>query len=787
MIPKPDEMLFALKTFAGAMAAFYLACWLGLDKPFWAMTSAYIVAQPLTGAMRSKAVFRFIGTMIGSTAAVVMVPSLVNAPVLLCLAMAGWIGGCLYLSLLDRSPRSYTFILAGYTAAIIGFPSVTDPNMIFQTALTRVEEIVIGITCTTFLGAIVFPRPMGPVIARRIARWVPPTNDWAVASLVGKDEDAQTRAARYRLAVEVNDVGLLTTQLAFDTSPLQAAVPYIKRLRIYMLSLMPVASSIGDRVAELRRMNGITPALQEVLEAMSGWVQVGEPGNADAVRARIGALAESGTSWAGLLRASLAVRLNELITIMRHTRAIRQHIVNGAPPPKNAVLDGEHVAAAVRLHDHGMVFLSSLAAFLAVLLVCAFWINADWPGGANAALMAAIVCCLFATQDDPAPALAQMLRNVMIVVIVIGFYTFVILPRVETFVELALALSPIGLIIGVLISRPSTAGIGLAVVAFGPTNLALENGYVGDFAGYLNNAASLVFGVAAALVVTKLSCSVGAEWSIRRLLRAGWRDIAAAAEAQGPQDRAVLTGRMMDRLGLLMPRLAAVSEDGDIVAANVLRDMRVGWNVIGREKVAALMRRMGIEAVYRRPNTSKPAPGHKVYPYLLRGMLIDRPNQVWAMDITYIPMARGFVYLAAVVDWFSRRVLAWKLSITLQVEFCMGVVEEALARYGKPKIFNTDQGSQFTSGDFTGLLLEHKIAISMDGKAAWRDNVFVERLWRSVKHEEVYLHTYASVAEARAGLGRYLNFYNGRRPHSSLGARTPDRVYFTQAPLLAAA
>jgi uncharacterized membrane protein YccC len=609
MFPKPDEMLFALKTFAGAMAAFFLACWLGLDKPFWAMTSAYIVAQPLTGAMRSKAVFRFIGTMIGSTAAVVMVPNLVNAPVLLCLAMAGWIGLCLYLSLLDRSPRSYTFILAGYTAAIIGFPSVTNPGMIFETALTRVEEIVIGIACTTLVGAIVFPRPMGPVIARRIARWVPPTNDWAVASLVGKEEDAQTRAARYRLALEVNDVGLLTTQLAFDTSPWQAAVPYIKRMRIYLLSLMPVLSSIGDRVAELRRMDGITPALQEVLEAMSTWVQAGEPEHADAVRAKIGALEESGSSWAGLLRASLAVRLNELITIMRHSRAIRRHVVNGTPVSENVIVEGEFVAVATHLHDHGMVFLSSLAAFLAVLLVCAFWINADWPGGANAALMVAIVCCLFATQDDPAPALAQMLRNIVIVVIVIGFYTFVILPRVETFTELALALSPIGLTIGVLVSRPSTAGIGLAVVAFGPTNLALENGYVGNFADYLNNAASLVFGVAAALVVTKLIRSVGAGWSIRRLLRAGWRDIAAAAEALEPQERVVLTGRMMDRLGLLMPRLAAVSQDEDIVTANVLHDLRVGWNVIGLRRQlsglplaaqrAALRVLAGISAHYR--------------------------------------------------------------------------------------------------------------------------------------------------------------------------------------------
>jgi putative transposase len=222
--------------------------------------------------------------------------------------------------------------------------------------------------------------------------------------------------------------------------------------------------------------------------------------------------------------------------------------------------------------------------------------------------------------------------------------------------------------------------------------------------------------------------------------------------------------------------------------SRMLRDLlRADGVAIGREKVATLMRRMGIEAIYRRPNTSKPAAGHKIYPYLLRGLKIDRPNQVWAMDITYIPMARGFVYLAAVVDWFTRRVLSWRLSITMEVEFCLEALQEALSKYGKPEIFNTDQGSQFTSAAFTGLLLENQIAISMDGRGSWRDNVFVERIWRSVKYEEVYLRAYDSVADARAHLGRYLNFYNTRRPHSSLDARTPDHAYFNHVPLLAAA
>ena len=178
------------------------------------------------------------------------------------------------------------------------------------------------------------------------------------------------------------------------------------------------------------------------------------------------------------------------------------------------------------------------------------------------------------------------------------------------------------------------------------------------------------------------------------------------------------------------------------------------------------------------PKKRRPEPGHKIYPYLLRGLEIVRPNQVWAMDITYIPMAKGFVYLAAVLDWFSRRVLSWRVSITMEASFCVEALQEALARHGRPEIFNTDQGSQFTGTDFTGVLIKNEIAISMDGKGAWRDNVFVERLWRTVKYEEVYLNAYDSVPDARASIGRYLDLYNSRRPHSSLDGMTPDQAYY---------
>lgn len=236
--------------------------------------------------------------------------------------------------------------------------------------------------------------------------------------------------------------------------------------------------------------------------------------------------------------------------------------------------------------------------------------------------------------------------------------------------------------------------------------------------------------------------------------------------------------RRMDELHLELP----------FAGSRMLRDLlRLEGHEVGRKRVARLMRLMGIEALYRKRNTSKRHPAHAIYKYLLRGLTIDRPNQVWAMDITYLPMKRGFVYLAVVLDWATRRILSFRLSNSLTTDFCIEAVEEAIARHGTPEIFNTDQGCQFTSSEFVTLLKSHGIQISMDGKGCWRDNVFVERLWKTIKYEEVYLHAYESVSEARQALSRYITFYNTRRPHSSLDGQTPDTVYFTQQPVALAA
>ena len=238
----------------------------------------------------------------------------------------------------------------------------------------------------------------------------------------------------------------------------------------------------------------------------------------------------------------------------------------------------------------------------------------------------------------------------------------------------------------------------------------------------------------------------------------------------------------------LMRRMDELHLEYPFAGARMLRDMLALEGVeVGRRHVGTLMRKMGIEAIYRKANTSRRNQAHRIYPYLLRNLNIDRPNHVWAMDTTYIPMRRGFVYLSAVLDWATRKVLSWRLSNSLTADSCVDALEEAIMKYGAPEIMNTDQGSQFTCSDFIGLVHQHGVHVSMDGKGCWRDNVFVERLWKSVKYEEIYLRGYETVTDAKQALTRYFDFYNRRRPHSTLDGKTPDTVYFNQPPLHAAA
>jgi putative transposase len=259
------------------------------------------------------------------------------------------------------------------------------------------------------------------------------------------------------------------------------------------------------------------------------------------------------------------------------------------------------------------------------------------------------------------------------------------------------------------------------------------------------------------------SLSVARQCQLVRISRSGYY-----YKPSGESELNLTLMRLMDEQHMRTPFYGA---------RQMARYLRREGYVVGRKRIRRLMQKMGLCVIYRRPRTTIPDVEHEVYPYLLRDVVIDRPNQVWSADITYIPMRRGFQYLVAVMDWASRKVLAWRLSNTLDTEFCIEALEEALGKYGKPEIFNSDQGSQFTSPRFTGILKAAEVRISMDGKGRWRDNVFIERLWRSLKYECVYLHAFETATEARNGIGGWIKFYGAARPHSALDGLTPDEVY----------
>jgi uncharacterized membrane protein YccC len=586
--PGIDEWLFTAKTFAAAMLALYIAFSIGLDRPYWALATVYIVSQPLSGSLRSRALYRLLGTLIGATATVVLVPNLANAPELLSIAMALWSGLCIYLALLDRTPRSYVFLLAGYTAALTGFPAVSTPDGIWDIALSRVEEIGLGIICSTVIGSVVFPRPLGPLLSARILTWVSDISTWTEDVLDGR-VGAGNAGGRIRLAADAVELRMLASQLAYDTSRMQAATRWVVELQRRMVLLLPLLSSVGDRLAALRTANGVTPQLERLLSDLRVWMRAGAPPprqEAERLRENIAWLeAETDplAGWNAVMRDGVLRRLRELVDVRQDMRELRQHIQAGGGPLS--------VPLAVRtqepelLHrDHGLAMLSGLAAVVTILVVCAFWIGTGWQAGSGATGIAAAGCSLFAAWDDPTPALKAFLFSTALAVLAVGIGLFGILPYVHEFEMLGLALGMFFVPLGLLMAVPSTQPLGTGLAFITATLLSLQSTYKADFVSYADGGFAVLVGVACAAIITALIRSVGAEWSARRLLRANWRDLAAIPGHQTPREyrdrRNLLAGLLLDRLGLLVPRLAAVGIGNDLAAVDVLMDLRVGINMV---------------------------------------------------------------------------------------------------------------------------------------------------------------------------------------------------------------
>lgn len=584
------EALFTVKCFVAAMLAYYIALRIGLTRPYWAVTTSYIVAQPLAGAVLSKAVFRVAGTVLGAAAAVVLVPNLVNAPELLSLGLALWLGLCLYISLLDRTPRAYVFLLAGYTASIIGFPSVLAPGAIFTTAALRVQEITIGILCGSLIHGLVWPQTVTAALLARIDAIVADAERWSADSL-GTTREATLAADRRRLALDIGELHQLSIHLPFDTARLLPRTRVLRALQAELSMILPLASAIDDRIAELLRgADAPRPEAMALIEDVRGWLRDGagsvadRGAAADALQARARALEPgvgAGLIWRDALRLSLLARLSELVDAHRNVRDLRDQMRS---PSRRAVSPQvDMLLARTRrrpLHrDRGIALRAAAGTAATIVLGSAFWIATGWADGAGAVLIAGVCCALFGNTDNPAPAIRTFFYGTVIGLLLAALYAYAILPRVTDFTTLAAVLAPPLLIGGMTLAMPATTLLTLGALLGLLNTVGLNDRYGGGFEAFANGAIAQLVGTLFAVVTVGLFQTIGTDTSARRLIRAGWRELAQRSDAPGPPDPAGWISRMLDRIGLLAPRLAANGEDPGKPVLDALTDLRVGVSV----------------------------------------------------------------------------------------------------------------------------------------------------------------------------------------------------------------
>lgn len=580
------DVIFSLKTFAAAVMALLIGFAMDLPRPYWAMATVYIASQPLAGATRSKALFRVIGTLAGACASVVLVPNLVNAPELLSLAIALWVGLCLYVSLLDRTPRGYMFMLAGYTCALISFPSVDEPAAIFDTAVARSEEIIVGILCATVVSTILLPRSVGPAVAARVNGWLAGARRLTQDVLAGRSADPAVRDHRLKLAGEAVDIDGLADHLSFDRDAGRETVRWLKALRLRMLTFLPLLSSIGDRIDALGKDARTSyPQLMALIDDVSQWIADDDTEREPAERLRGMIAAQQpkltlASSWNEIMIASLLLRMRELVDISADCRILNQAIAQGSRPSgAKLAFQPEAGVAPVRYTDKGMALWSAAGAVMAILLCCVFWIATGWTDGSSAPMIAAIGCSFFAGLDDPSVGLRGFAKWTLVSMVIIALYLFAILPGVTKVEVLVVVLAPAFLVFGYLIARPATFFIGMLLAANTATLMALQSTYSADFGVFANGCLAFFVGAELSVITIQIARSVGSEWSVKRLMRRGWIAIAQAAEQRGNRDRAAFAGLMLSRIGLLAPRLTAL-KDSPLRKIDNLRELRVGLNIV---------------------------------------------------------------------------------------------------------------------------------------------------------------------------------------------------------------
>jgi uncharacterized membrane protein YccC len=577
-----SALVFGLKTFAAAMLAYSIAIWLETPRPFWAMASVFITSNPLAGATSSKAVYRILGTLIGAAGTIVFIPNLVNAPELLGLCVALWYGTLLYFALIDGTPRSYVFMLAGYTVALLGFPIVATPELTFDIAVSRVQEITLGIICASVVSMVVLPQSVASAITAQADSWLAAARRLGADVLAGSSSEHERDKERMRLAAAASQIDELSSHLGYETAASANAVRALQRLRQHMLSLLPLLASIEDQKAALNAHGGTPAGTTEIWARAARWL--GEGGQeADLLRAALDevppALNADG-GWTEIMAAGLVTQLRHLVEIIQDCQVLREAIADGRDPDSLPLAFTRDISGvAVSHRDHGLALWSAGATALSVLACCAFWIATGWADGASAALFAAVIGAFLAGVDDPIPAYRNSCVLVLISVAITGVYTFGVLPRITTIEMLIAALMPAFVLFGWMAARPATARVGTLLAIFTSVQLALQPSYSASFDSFANANVALIFGVALTGVICGIVRFLGTGWVANRLLRSNWATLATVAAGRAWQDRIAVSSLMQHRLALLAARAAAVPAESRSDAAN-LRQLRAALSII---------------------------------------------------------------------------------------------------------------------------------------------------------------------------------------------------------------
>ena len=592
--PTVWDVVFSLKTFAAAALALYIAFLCDLPNPYWTMTAVYIVANPLSGALTSKAFYRLLGTVIGGMATVIMLPMLIPSPELTTLGLALWLGCCLFISVLDRSPRAYVSMLAGYSICIIGFMIVDAPETVFDYSASRVEEIGVGIISAALVGRLVFPRHAGPVLAERIDKWLRNSADLAIMYIrgQGKSEDALKR--RQKLAIDAVDLRAFTTHVTYDSSTLPSTVNAMRVLQSRMVSLLPMVASCNDLINRRNKLiteqcdgKSNSTKLDELIEETAAWLKTHEPMKPEGI-ARIKALKQSilddiGRSkvWLDLVSRNLTLRLVDIMEIYSDCLHLRNDIVNGTQH-KLRWHRFDFLGEVRSIHyDFGIAFLSAFSAILAIFIIVTLWRMTEWTQGGTAAMMTGIFSSLFATKDDPVPAIRGMLKQILLVLVIAFVLQFGILPLVDGYLPLMLCLALVLVPAGIMMAIPSKFAMGMTMTVNLPNLLLLQSRLSGDFYNFININTAMILGIIVAAATASIVRSVGAEWSAFRLIRASWLDIIEVAERPtNTKAYNELLHRMLYRYGLIAPRYALIPIHSRVRQTDILKDVRVGLDTI---------------------------------------------------------------------------------------------------------------------------------------------------------------------------------------------------------------